>query len=268
MFDLTGERFGRLVVVGYSHSEKNRPWWNARCDCGQDKVVRGEFLRCGRTLSCGCLRREVASARLKGRAALTRVDIAGQVFGRLTAIEAVGAHKTLRWRCRCECGTERLIIGSALRTGITVSCGCLRNEKTGLRSRTHGLIGHPAYHTWESMRARCAGQDPNYGGRGITVCGRWDSFENFLADMGERPSPRHSLDRIDNDGPYSPENCRWSTWGAQARNKRSNRVIVLDGVSLPVVDWAARAGVPPGKIYYRLRKGWSDREAVFGRPNL
>lgn len=109
-------------------------------------------------------------------------------------------------------------------------------------------------------------QYSSYGGRGITVCDRWrHSFENFLADMGPRPSDKHSIDRIDNDGNYEPGNCRWATQREQCRNKRSNRIIEFDGVRLPVVDWAERLGVPVEMLRGRIKQGWSD-EAIIATP--
>jgi hypothetical protein len=97
------------------------------------------------------------------------------------------------------------------------------------------------------------------------VCERWNSFEAFLTDMGERPSGKHSIDRIDVNGNYEPGNCRWATTKQQARNKRTSRLIEIDGVTLAVADWADRVGVRPGRIYNRLYEGWSDRDAVLGR---
>jgi hypothetical protein len=122
------------------------------------------------------------------------------------------------------------------------------------------------------MKERCTNTAfKNYGGRGISVCQRWaDSFEVFISDMGPRPSPKHSIDRIDNDGNYEPGNCRWATNLEQARNRRTNRVITLDGESLCLVDWAKRTGVDHRTISERLRKGWDERRAVLtpARPHV
>lgn len=153
------------------------------------------------------------------------VDLTGQQFGRLTVMR-LADHRNkfnqLLWHCRCECGNKTIVVGGSLRSGGTRSCGCF--PRGGGRPSVHGhsIEGqeHPLWKTWMSMRTRCANpNDPYYGGRGIKVCGRWDNFVNFVADMGERP-PGHVLDRINNDGNYEPSNVRWVTPKQSAANRR------------------------------------------------
>ena len=155
---------------------------------------------------------------------------AGQRFRCLTLIERVPActfpdHRA-RWRCQCDCGKECLVVPKHLVTANTSSCGCLRERiRPLLKSRLkHGMSHLPEYTCWRNMIKRCCDaqgqQFPNYGGRGITVCSRWMEFENFYADMGSRPSGDYSLDRINNDGNYEPDNCRWATRIEQNRNQR------------------------------------------------
>ncbi len=162
-------------------------------------------------------------------------DIAGQQFGRLTVMEFRGLskHRTAMWRCVCACGEEVVVVRGSLVKGLTKSCGCLNREQAAkqcVKNRlTHGHTRNrkptPEYRCWEAMIQRCT--NPNatafkyYGARGIYVCDRWrKSFETFLQDMGHRPSPNLSIDRIDTDGPYSQSNCRWATFSQQMKNRR------------------------------------------------
>ena len=156
----------------------------------------------------------------------TAIDISGQRFGQLTAIEPSGIDlgRRITWLCQCDCGRKTVIRGTYLRKGSTVNCGC-DDRRIHIK---HGKHQTPEYRTWDNMKQRC--YNPNraqfkyYGGRGITVHERWrDSFENFYEDMGPKPSQQHSIDRKEVDGNYGPDNCQWATKSEQQQNKRNSR---------------------------------------------
>ena len=157
------------------------------------------------------------------------VNIAGQRFTRLTAIEPAGVKRGLiAWRCRCDCGREVVVAGACLRKGNTKSCGCLKVESFAKVITKHGMCESPEYMAWMAMRSRCKPGSRRkdakwYASVGVKVCERWaTSFEAFLADVGPKPGPGYSLDRIDPYGNYEPGNCRWATWKEQANNKRGS----------------------------------------------
>ena len=172
--------------------------------------------------------------------------------------------------CECTCGSFCIIRACHLRTRSTESCGCLHREVRLKACTTHGKSQASEYYIWSQMKTRCLKQaNPGYayyGGRGIRVCDRWlepgTGFSNFLADMGERPSKGHTLDRINTNGNYCPENCRWATIKVQARNKRSNVLLTYQGKTQCVVDWATELNMHADAIYSRLRYGWSAERAL------
>lgn len=166
---------------------------------------------------------------------------AEQKFGRLTAVAFAGrgVRGQAIWSFKCDCGNEHKTVAASVIGGLTRSCGCLRREINA----THGMYRSSEYTTWIGMIQRCCNTKvpyyQYYGGRGIIVCDHWcKSFENFYADMGPKPSPKHSIERIKNDGNYEPGNCRWATRKEQSRNMRNNRIVVVDGISMTLLHAA------------------------------
>ena len=200
--------------------------------------------------------------------------IEGRRFGRIFVVKATDERKNgcIAWLCRCDCGIEVVASSGNLVSGHTRSCGCLGREVTAARNRAQSRHGHAAaetreYNTWHGMFARCRNPKSTsfsrYGGRGIGVCERWRSFENFLEDMGPRP-PGMSLDRIDCNGNYEPSNCRWATAVEQQNGKRSNVRISIDGADRTIAEWSRVTGTPHHRILRRIRRGWEPALAVFG----
>ena len=191
------------------------------------------------------------------------IPMVGTVWGNWTVI-SVSSRRSKEgvayWLCRCVCGEERQVLGTGLRRGSSKSCGsCLSQELRAARRAamlTHGMSKTSTYRTWHTMRRRCRDKKfrdfPYYGGRGIKVCERWNSFEKFLEDMGERP-PGMTLDRKDNNGNYEPGNCRWSTALVQMNNTRGNKYLTYDGKTMSLSDWARHVGIPPPRLSARLR---------------
>lgn len=193
-------------------------------------------------------------------------DLEGKRFGRLVVVRFTRTNNgRAYWLCQCDCGVECETPTISLRSSHTKSCGCLRKEAPG-RSPVHGLSRDPTFRIWQGMLRRCESPKckcfKDYGGRGIRVCNRWHSFEHFLADMGKRPSPKHELDRKDNNGNYEPGNVRWTTHRENGRNRRSTRLITFNGHTKCLADWARSLGITPATLQDRLKSGWSLKRAL------
>lgn len=199
-------------------------------------------------------------------------DYAGVRFGQLVAVRMLERgdrpENNHLWLFRCDCGRDASVRIKSARSGHTVSCGCAQRKAVVERNTVHGLMNanRGEYRSWKDMRARCRNPNnsdyANYGGRGVQVCERWNSFEAFLADMGPRPAGQ-TIDRVDVNGNYEPTNCRWADARTQANNKRSNSVIEYQGRKQTLQQWSDEFGLESSKIRWRMAQGW-PLEKVFG----
>lgn len=200
------------------------------------------------------------------------LNLTGQRFGKLVVITEAGRkpNNSVLWQCQCDCGELHLAGADVLRTGRCTSCGCARVAAARKMSEGNIKHGHAAggrvsqeYTAWKNMLSRCEKprlRDKSYSG--IHVCSRWKVFENFLEDMGCKPSPRHTLERRENSAGYEKRNCRWALSREQARNRSTNRYITFDGRTMIVSDWAAALGMPEYALRGRLHRGWSVERAL------
>lgn len=238
---LIGERFGKLTVVEFKYIDKHHhSCWLCQCDCGNQVVVSRDRLVSGNTSSCGCIK------------LIPRYnDIIGERYGRLTVIgfDHIDERHQAYWVCQCDCGSKVVVKAASLKSGNTSSCGCYKRDRTRETMATHGLSTTRLYKAWQAMQNRCEnsnyGSYHRYGQRGIRVCGEWKNFENFRDwAVASGYSEGLSLDRINNDGNYCPENCRWTDWGTQCNNRSSNHIIEYGGQSHTVAEWARLFNMP------------------------
>jgi hypothetical protein len=199
------------------------------------------------------------------------IDRTGKKYGRLTAVRRIPNNgEKVMWECLCDCGNTINVASPSL-SGNTTSCGCAQRDVLQDRNFKHGRSRTKEFNTWSSMIARCTNPRcshwDSYGGRGISIHEPWrNSFSEFFQYVGAAPSKSHTLDRIDNSGNYEPGNVRWATISEQNRNKRSNRLITHDGITLPMCDWATKVNISYNALRFRLNKGWSIERALTERP--
>lgn len=210
------------------------------------------------------------------------IDLTGQKFGRLTVLSKTNKKQCnhIIWVCQCDCGNIKEVTGSDLHSGRIKSCGCLQRESASNnreKRKTHGKTGTRLYGVWRDMKRRCnsstASSYKNYGGRGIKVCEEWNDFENFYnwamnSGYDENAEGRScTLDRIDVNGNYCPENCRWVDFTVQANNRRSNRLIKAFGKEMTISQWSKLTRINKSTLKQRLDNGWSAEDSLITPPD-
>lgn len=193
-------------------------------------------------------------------------QLLGKRFGRLEVVEDAGYDKRGHWWiCICDCSKRTTVRSANLMSGNTTSCGCYHAERQREVPKTHGKHGSRTWNIWANMRQRCSNPNASgwddYGGRGIRVCSEWQSFEAFYADMGDVPDG-YSIERIDANGHYCKDNCKWIPRALQARNTRQSHVIEFGGKTLPLVEWAEKLGMKYYTLHSRIKRGWSVERAL------
>lgn len=194
------------------------------------------------------------------------IDLTDKIFGKLTVLRRSGSHRNRAvWLCQCECGKQKICKSGKLIEGRNTSCGCSQGNRTHGHSRKSS-----EYSSWANMKARCYIKTirsyADYGGRGIKVCERWlgeAGFQNFLTDMGRKPDIGYTIERDDTNGNYEPSNCYWLFSPLQARNRRSSRIITINGVSKCQAQWCEIYNISPFVVNKRLHRGWPEDERSF-----
>lgn len=197
-------------------------------------------------------------------------DLTGNVYSYLTVISFSHKENHSRvnrpyyWNCKCVCGNEVLVNSNNLKGGSTKSCGCMRSKLISKATSTHGLSSSREYNIWRAMKQRCDDHgNKRYGGRGINVCKRWsDSFENFLSDMGPCPTNKHSIDRKNTDGNYTPSNCRWATTKEQCNNMSTNVIIEYNGIKYTLMELCERHKLNYNVMQRRISHNWTVEDAI------
>lgn len=266
--NVVGEKRGRLTAIEMAKGKDGKSAVICICDCGKRKIVSLQNFGKG-VRSCGCLQKE--SARKHGREmVLSGIckrpearDIIGKRFNMLTVISrAENKNGRVYWNCRCDCGVVKPILGQNLTNFYAKSCGCFNRLSASKRMKQQQYREYDTqtrlYEIWKNMKARCSPRDPsgNYYNRGIRICGEWqDNYKNFL-DWAMANGYRDDLtiDRIDNNKGYSPDNCRWATPTEQGNNKRTNRYIEYNGQVMTMMEWSRKLGISYNTIKYRANK--------------
>lgn len=266
--NLVGKRFGQLVVLEKAESNKyNQTQYLCRCDCGRETVKLGSLLVSGKTTSCG------------------RKNLIGMRFGKWSVLEEAepiisNGKKGRAYLCKCDCGTTKILQAKSLTGGQSLSCGCRAREVSTQKATKYFCVPNRSYNRlygiWIGIKKRCeksySGNYHNYGARGITVCEEWLDFENFYRwamsngykeEVLPNGKNKWTIDRIDVNGNYEPNNCRWVDMDTQANNKRDNHYLEFNGKTQSIALWSKETGIPAYLITQRINKqGWSVERAL------
>lgn len=264
--DLTNMRFGKLIVLRrVDNTKSGKAQWLCRCDCGNETTVVSNKLISGKTSSCGkCDYIEI---------------VTGDKFGEWTVIGDKTRQNNHEYHlCRCSCGQERYVAHYALMSGKSKSCGCIRDKEVGKRFTKHGGRNTRLYHVWNSMKERCYVPTNHsykrYGGRGIRICDEWKNdfacFQKWAYENGYDENAKRgdcTIDRIDVNGNYCPENCRWVNSKCQCNNRRSNVHITYNGETHNITEWAKITGINRATISQRYKNGYTNKN-LFSKERL
>ena len=254
--NLENQRFGKLTAIRIvGKSEKNEMLWLCQCDCGNTKIAKVRSLTSGHLRSCGCAYKK---------------DLIGKRYGRLEVIEEFGRDKigNVLWKCKCDCGNETIVRSADLNNGHSRSCGCLIADTTRRSMTTHGQRKTRLYRIWTNMKNRCFNKNyknyKRYGAKGITVCDEWSGENDFINfymwAMSSGYKEYLTIDRIDNNEGYSPDNCRWATYEEQANNKTNNRLFRFNGETQTLSEWSKIYDINQSTLRSRIELGVPENE--------
>lgn len=266
--NIVGQKFGRLTVISrepnmISPNGSTRARWLCICDCGKTIVKDGQALKRQANPSCGCAKSEKISQ-------IKLDNLIGQRFGRLTVVSrSDNKGRNTAWLCKCDCGNQTIVTHQNLKSGHTLSCGCYNVDLLKIRSTKHGMSKSRLYGIWCGIKDRCNNPQSdsysNYGKRGIGICVEWDNdFNSFMEwSLNNGYLDNLTIDRIDNNKGYEPNNCRWTTSKEQGRNKRNNILIFYKGKRQNLSAWCEELNLNYDTVWARLRVSKMSVEDAF-----